>query len=424
MSTAPVHPRDPFGWNCVVALAFVLLASVRLTTPGAPFFDEVHYLPAARTFLTLGSAENLEHPPLGKELIALGISLFGDGPLGWRIMSLAFGTLALLAAMRAMWLASGTRTASVLTGVFVATNFLLFVHARIAMLDIFMVSFTMLALWMCAGALRENETARWRLAIAGVALGCAMASKWNAVPVAVLPGLAFAAVRLSARRRRPVRSVRGAPVGGMSLAEAAIWLGAVPLAVYALTFAPYLWFDRLPGDPVGMISLHMEMLGLQEQVPEPHPYQSNWPQWVANWRAIWYLYENVDGAMRGVMLIGNPVTMLAGLPALAWCAWSGWKERRRDCAAVAILYAASLALWVVAPKAVQFYFHYFLPGMFLSAALALGCDRLMRRGRLIGPGLVVLGAVAAFAYWYPILTAAPLENGQAFLRWAWLTSWR
>ena len=47
-------------------------------------------------------------------------------------------------------------------------------------------SFVLVALWLCAGAVREPETARWRLALAGVALGLSMAAKWNAIPVAAL----------------------------------------------------------------------------------------------------------------------------------------------------------------------------------------------------------------------------------------------
>lgn len=148
MTAVPDHPRDPFGWNCVIAVGFFLACLVRLETPSAPFFDEVHYLPAARAVLDLEWATNVEHPPLAKQIIALGIAIFGDEPLGWRIMSVVFGTLALFASMRAMWFTSQTRAASLLTGLFVSTNFLLFVHARIAMLDVFMVAFLMLAAWM------------------------------------------------------------------------------------------------------------------------------------------------------------------------------------------------------------------------------------------------------------------------------------
>ncbi len=433
MNEAPDRPRDPFAWNSLFAVGFFIACLVRLEIPSAPFFDEVHYLPAARAVLDLQWALNVEHPPLAKQIIAAGIAIFGDGPFGWRIMSVIFGTLTLFAAMRTMWFASQTRAASLLTGLFVSTNFLLFVHARIAMLDVFMVGFLMLAAWMFAAALRENETARWRLAIAGVALGCAMASKWNAIPLAVLPGLAFLAARWCAGRRRLVLSARGWPIGGMTLWEAGIWLGLVPLLTYAATFWPYLFWQVHSGEVGGLVDIHRQMLSLQTQVPQPHPYQSQWWDWIINRRAIWYLFEDVDGAHRGVMLIGNPVTMLAGLVALGWCGWAGWQSRvgghdqghvRWDAIALVLVFLASLSLWIVAPKAVQFYFHYFLPSMALSSALALGVEHLWRRGGRIIPWALCVGALAAFIYWFPILTAAPLDDPQDFLRWAWTQGWR
>ena len=424
MNIAPVHPNDPWKWHLLLALAFAGLALVRIGVPTAPYFDEVHYVPALRAFLALEAATNMEHPPLAKLIMAGGMAVFGDNPLGWRAASLLFGTLALLAAMRAMWLASMNRAVSLLTGVFAATNFLLFVHARIAMLDVFMVSFVMLALWMCAGAVRQHETARWRLIIAGASMGAAMACKWNAIPLAVLPGLAFLGARLWSAGPRFLTANRGWPIGGIALWEAAIWLGVLPLAVYVLAFAPYLLFAGLPQNPAGLADLHRQMLEMQTQVPEAHPYQSVWWQWVINQRAIWYLYEVIDGAQRGVMLIGNPLTMLAGLPALAWCLWAGLKDGRRDALSVAVLYAASIGLWVIAPKPVQFYFHYFLPGMFLSAALALATERLWQRGERLVPVALVLGAAGLFAFWFPILTAAPLEGDQAFLKWAITNGWR
>jgi len=330
----------------------------------------------------------------------------------------------LFASMRAMWFTGRARNASLLTGIFVGTNFLLFVHAQIAMLDVFMVGFTMLALWMVAGAFRQNETARWRLPIAGVALGAAMACKWNAVPLAVLPGLTFLALRVKSAGWQFATTRRGQPVGGMTLWEAAVWLGVVPLVIYAASFYPYTWFAQVRGPATGLISFHHYMLELQAHVADPHPYQSVWWQWVGNLRAIWYLYEDIDGAQRGVMLIGNPLTMLAGLPALAWCAWAGLKDQRHDCMGVAVLYLASLALWVVAPKPVQFYFHYFLPAMFLSAALALGTERLWQRGNRLAAAVLVMGAIGLFDYYYPILSAAPLDGAQPFLKWAWFEGWR
>ena len=353
MSPAPSHPRDPIAWHGLIALIFLALVSFRLTIPHKLYFDEVHYVPAARTLMTLSHAVNEEHPLFGKELIALGIALFGDNSLGWRIMSALAGTLGLLAAMRAMWFASCSRFASVAAGMLIATAFPLFVLSRIAMLDVFMVSMTLVGFWAIAGAVRENETGRRRLALAGIAFGLAMAAKWNAVPLAMAPGIAFAAIRLRETGRRFVAATRAAPVAGVALWEAALWLGVVPLLTYWLTYIPAMFYAQDPLSPTGLIAYHRQMIALQEEVVKPHPYQSVWYQWVADWRAIWFLYEPVDGAQRGVLLVGNPLTMLVGLIALVWAGVHGLSEKRPDALAVFALYAVALGTWIVAAKPVQ-----------------------------------------------------------------------
>jgi dolichyl-phosphate-mannose--protein O-mannosyl transferase len=424
MSPAPSHPRDPLAWHGLLAVIFLALVSIRLTIPTKPYFDEVHYVPAARVLLALTHPVNEEHPLLGKELIGLGMTLFGDNSLGWRIMSAAFGTLGLFAAMRAMWFASCSRFASLATGILIATAFPLFIQSRIAMLDVFMVSLTLLAFWAMAGALRENETGRRRLAVAGVAFGLAMAAKWNAVPLVMATGIAFAAIRARATGWRFVTATRAAPIAGVALWEAAIWLGAVPLMVYWLTYVPAMLYSQDPLAPTGFMSLTRHMVFLQNEVVQPHPYQSVWYQWIFDIRPIWYLYEKTDGAQRGVLMVGNPLTMLLGLAALVWAGVFGVTEGRRDALAVSVLYAVALATWIASTKPVQFYYHYMLPSCFLMAALALALAEMWNRGRRVIPLLVLAASVALFAGFWPILSAAPLAGPQSFNHWMWLDSWR
>ena len=429
----PPHPADPWVWCLAIATLFAGLASVRLTIPSAPFFDEVHYLPAARDLLEVwnGGEEgyrNREHPLFGKTLIAIGIAVFGDNPLGWRIMSLMAGTLAVGASMRAIWHASDDRFATIAFGVLVVTGFHLFVHARIAMLDVFMVSALTTAAWMFAAAIRKPEQGSWRLALTGIAIGCALGAKWNAVPLAMVFGLTFFVSRLSAGRRRLLLSRRGAPVPGISLVEAFVWLGVVPLAVYALTFAPGYWlsseFDLSPLSRDGLIAFHGQILDLQTQVLSPHNYQSTWEQWTLNTRGIWYLYEEVDGAQRGVLLIGNPLTMLLGLPALVWCLVAG--IHRRDWARIGVVigYLVSLGFWIIAPKSVQFYYHYFVPSLCLLAALALSLSDLREAGWPKFAYAILVASVAIFAVFFPILSAAALSDTMSFANWAWFDGWR
>ncbi len=329
--------------------------------------------------------------------------------------------------MRALWFASNSRFAALGGGVLLATGFMIFIHSRIAMLDIFMVSFLMAALWMCAAAMREPAEARWRLAIAGVALGLAIGTKWNAAPVAMMPGLGFFLIRLFANGPRGLFASKGPPIPGISLIEAAFWIGLVPLAVYALTFLPVFFYETNPLTLATFVHYQQHMIELQQSTVKPHTYMSRWYHWVIDWRAIWYLYDEVDGAQRGVVLLGNPLTMILGLPALAWCAFAGIVRRNWAALGAFVLYSASLGMWIVAPKPVQFYYHYMLPSCFLLAALALSLDALWQAGgkKRLAAAVVLAGSCAIFAWFYPIISAAPLEGGrESFEHWMWLNSWR
>ena len=422
MSRAPEQPIDPIRWCAGLTLAFWLLVLWNLAIPTTPYFDEIHYLPAARDLLELSTFSNREHPLFGKEMIALGIAIFGDNSWGWRFFPSLAGALALFAMVRSVWFGTLDRYATLAAGILVATGFHLFVHSRIAMLDIFMIAGLSVAFWQLAAAMREPETGRARLIFAGIALGLAMASKWNALVIAPLPGLAFLVMRWFAGRRRLLLSRRGMPIPGISLFEAFVWLGLLPLAVYSATFLPGYFYSVDPMSD-GIVAHHRLMLDLQTKVLRAHPYQSNWPEWVINWRAIWYLYEPVDGAQRGVILIGNPLTMLVGLPAILWCAWQGISSRMPMHGSVALLYAASLGFWIVAAKPVQFYYHYFLPSTFLLVGLALTLSDLRNAGWKKTANGTLVASVLIFAFFYEVLAAEPLAGRNSFLTWTWLHSW-
>ncbi|HTM95761.1 MAG TPA: hypothetical protein VL100_08100, partial [Croceibacterium sp.] len=102
----------------------------------------------------------------------------------------------------------------------------------------------------------------------------------------------------------------------------------------------------------------------------------------------------------------------------------GVMRRRWDALAVFALYFASLGFWIIAEKSVQFYYHYFLPSCFLMAALALALDEFWKRSSRVVPLAALAISVAMFAWFYPILSAAPLDGPQAFEKWMWYAGWR
>ena len=242
-----------------------------------------------------------------------------------------------------------------------------------------------------------------------------------------MPGLLFAWTRCRALLDRPgdwLTEDDAAPIAGVSLVEAAVWLGAWPLLVYFTTFAPAFFYAVKPLTLDNIFRWQGYMLQLQDSVTKPHTYMSRWWQWVFNLRPIWFLYENVDGAQRGVLMLGNPFTMLAGLPALAACAWSGWRHKDTLRGGIALLYAAALVFWALNGKPVQFYYHYQLAAVFLMAALALVLGGWWDTGKR-GPVIVsVVLAVGLFAVFYPILSAGPLPGKKSYTDYTWLHSWR
>ena len=69
MLAAPSQLRsgqgDPLIWCVAITLGFLALVWHRLGIPSQIYFDEVHYVPAARKLLAMESV-NSEHPMVGK----------------------------------------------------------------------------------------------------------------------------------------------------------------------------------------------------------------------------------------------------------------------------------------------------------------------------------------------------------------------
>lgn len=433
MNAPPIQPPSPYRAAAPIALLAQLLFSYRLTVPTKLMFDEVHYVPAARTLIALSGPRNIEHPLLAKEIIAAGIMLLGDNSLGWRFFSTLAGTATVLGVFAILWLMLGRVRPAVFGALFAMFNFTVFVQARIAMLDGFMAAFTVLGtaslLWAMRAETGRSAWSRWILG--SILLGLAVAAKWIAAPMIAYAAIGFVVVRLTDARRsggsiyaalnaRPARGAhRHWP--GMAAIPALLMLGVVSIATYFATFAPAFFYHVQPMTWDGLLPFQWTMYGQQTQVLPPHTYQSRWWSWPVMIRPIWYLYERTDGAQRGVLLIGNLAILWGGLIAVAACLWGGIRERNLTLLAAAGPWIGSYAVWSVIPKSLGFFYYYYLPSIFLCVALAGALDH-FKRGKQWDSA--VLGAtVALFAVFYPILSAWPLWGPKAFHVWTWFPSW-
>ena len=408
----------PFSRPAPALFALLAIAqaifSWRLTTPHTLVFDEVHYVPAARTLLALSGPVNIEHPLLGKTLIAAGMLVFGDNPLGWRALSTLAGTAIVGGVFAIVWLMTRRTRAAAVAGLLTIVNFVVLVQARIAMLDGFMAAFVVLAVAAMGWAMRGDVgQSRWRWTLGAVLLGLAVGTKWAAVPYLGYAAIGFVLLKRGDSSRWP----------GLRWWSAWGLLGLAAGLAYAATFAPAFFYVSEPMTLARLIPFQLDMYARQTQILPPHAYQSAWWSWPVIGRPIWYFYEVADGAQRGVFLLGNPAVMWGGLIAVAACALGWLRTREVRLGVAAALWIGGFAIWAIIPKSLGFYYYYFLPAIWLSIALAVAIDRW--RGWLRDWDEVYLvAAISLFVYFYPILTAGALGGPRAFLRWAWFADWR
>src|SRR5919199_5776781 len=142
----------------VIALAIGVWARVyHLGFPPKILWDE-KYFPAMADKYLHGEYQFDLHPPLGKFIIAIGISLLGNEPLGWRIMPAVFG-LALLPLVAALgWYCFKERVGAVLLITFFSVETIFIVNSRTGVMDIFL-AFFVLATFLAALRAESNRQA-------------------------------------------------------------------------------------------------------------------------------------------------------------------------------------------------------------------------------------------------------------------------
>ena len=386
--------RDPGSVLPVLFIAAFIVRAVWLELPrNALIFDETYYVNAARILLGLpvpagapyagapiGLDPNIEHPPLGKLLIALSMQVFGDNGLGWRLPSLVAGMVApaalylIVRSLRApAWLA-------IMAVGFFAFDNLTIVHSRIGTLDMLALAAVLVAAWL---ALRGQ----W--ALAGVMVYALLA---------LLILLAMEILDRPPPERRVTRSDVRRSVALVGSFAVVSLVGLWALDARFTTFAT-------PSDPIGhMLAYGSSLLGPADRVGICAGINSAPWQWPFNECQIGYL--RVDATIRvGGQVVRtipsvdfrgalNPV--LAGAIPLAalFAVWSMWRTRDPLARWAVVWAAANYVPFVVIALLSDrvMYIYYFLP---VIPAVAIAVAILLQRARL--PRLVSWGFVAAFA---------------------------
>ena len=427
---SPSVPEISAAWTAIIAVILFLAAHfallVGVTMPEKFYFDEVHYVPAARQMLEPVMPQpmlNPMHPPLAKQLIALSIRAFGDEPLGWRYPGVLFGSLAVVAMYLcglALFAAHGPAVASALLAFF---NQMLFVQSRIAMLDIFALAFGLFAIAAFMHGFRKPRPQLW-FALAGLAAGLSTACKWSGLFVLATCIVIVAAVRLMQGWRTrfaddgPDDWYRPDLWPDFKAWHFAICFVLVPAVVYLATFVPlYGWSVS------DLVEAQRRIFGDNTTTAiAGHTYMSAWPSWPFLLRPVWFLFDKIgDDRIAAVVQLGNPLVLWPALPALAVCLRDWIVARRYDAFLILAFYFGPYLAWALLPRTLGFLYYYLPSATVASLALVY----VLRRGNtprwLLWAYVAV--AFAGFAAMLPISAGFVGTSMQMFNRLMIFQNW-
>ena len=434
------------------------------------YFDEIYHARTAYEHLHGMQPYECSHPPLGKVLMSWCVAIFGMTPFGWRFAGALAGVLMLPGMYLLGKLLIRKKWGGAAAMALLALDLMHFTQTRIATIDSFVVLFI---IWMIYFMLRwfYQDFFRmkfWKtlipLALSGICMGLAVASKWTGcyagVALAILfflgvwrryrlirkaKRMTWNRVRVSRRNRRvyrPASSARPMPASRrrpwqftaarhgarrllITVASCLIFFVLVPAGIYYLSYVPYFAYDG--GVTVQKIinaANYMLWYHSQPGLGMDHPYYTPWYQWPVIYKPMFYfstMYEPA-GYQSAINALGNPAVWWLGLAGLLGvCVLAVRRHLQKDrtlsayaerddsrYAALLICFFVQYLPWVLVPRGTYIY-HYFpcVPIIILCGLMCL--DRLAeRRAKAARNAAIAWIALAAilFIVFFPFASGA------------------
>lgn len=401
-----------------IILGFALTLRLwRLNLPKGYIFDEVYYAKNANSLISSGvelnqqgSAEFVVHPPLGKWLIGIGIKLFNNNEFGWRISSAIFGTASVLLIYLIAKRLFKSEFLGLVAALLMSFDGLNLVMSRVALLDIFLMFFTLLSFYFLV---KEN------LWLSGISIGLAISVKWSGaylVPLLLLLSLNFSELNIKQSVKRVSQFI------------------FLPTIVYLLSWSGWIFtsngWSRNSGSNVfsSLWKYHQEILIFHRNLAQQHSYSANPWSWLVLGRPTSFYYQTPPncGATKcaqEILAIGTPFLWWSAIFAVAITVGFYIKTSSRSAEIILAGIAGTYLPWFIIQDRTMFYFYAISILPFLILAITYCFDLLLKYGNYQwGVNIFVAIVAINFLYFLPILLGIEIPYSQ-WLHRMWLPSW-
>jgi dolichyl-phosphate-mannose-protein mannosyltransferase len=400
------------------------------------FFDEIYFVRSAEQYLKLQVPYEWTHPPLGKLIIASGISVFGYNPFGWRITGVIFAMLMIPLIYILGKKLFGTWIGGFASAFLLTFDFMHFTMARMATVDTYVVFFSLASQLFFLIYLKDVLENGWKapvqplfLAFLFFALG--FSTKWF-----VLYGFAAQLAILAALRLKEVSKLKEGlsdKINAFLDHPYSVVIGflLVAVLVYFLTYIP----DLLAGRTlVEILGLQGSMYNYHATLNATHPFSSSWWTWPLMLKPLWLYVSTLPNSVTStIVLMGNPLVWWVGFAcvivisifALVKIVRAAGKQLDKIGLPAIFITVFFFFQWVpyVLISRVTFIYHFYVNVPLLSLAAAYFISKYWSSKWVKVAAIAYFaGIVALFGLFYPVISGMPASNS-----WIdslkWLNGW-
>jgi dolichyl-phosphate-mannose-protein mannosyltransferase len=383
-----------------IILGFSFLSRLLfLNHPEKEYFDEVYHAFTAKIILhgdpkawewwnphPEGYAYEWTHPPLAKEGMVLGMSIWGENSFGWRFPGAILGVGSVfLIYLIAKKLFKDEGVALLSAGAF-SLDGLPLVMSRIGMNDSYLLFFVLLSIY----AFFKD-----RNFLSALFFGLALSSKWSAlwsIPIFLL----------------------GHFVLKKKFRFSYFWFVILPPLVYLASYLPMF----LTGHTFDIfIGMQRQMWWYHTNLEATHPYTSMWYSWPLLIRPIWLYTDVLKDRVENIYAMGNPAVFWSGLTSVIISFYYAFKERSKNLALVVFSYLIFFVPWAASPR-IMFFYHYLPSIPFLAIATGFV---LRKNPKLIN--IFFIASFILFVYFFPHWTGITVSKALD-TSYYWFNSWR
>ena len=405
------------------------------------YFDEIYHV---RNALETKNRQLLSphvHPLLGTHMISLGMILFGENPFGYRFMGAFVSVISLLFIyLLANKLFVNNKLSLLATGLF-ALDFMHLTTARIATLEpfsiltIIIMYYFLLRFTELDFLTTDTKILLKRLFIAGLFMGISWATKWTGMYASVGLALIFfnhlyINYKICINNLDTYSLKKFIKKVILVCASCLIFFVLIPLIIYLLAYIPtvlqrddyetiWQFINKVYNTTMGIFNYHNDLV-----VEKPHPFASNWIQWIFDVRPIWYFVKDIDGIRYSISNFNNPFISWVGIVSVIYTIYYAFIKNEFNAKVISFGYLSSLIPNIIITRELYAY-HYFPAYPFLILAICFMINKIYSKNQMFKKliNIFIIGSTLIFILFLPVLCgyATTFDYINGVLR--WFESW-